>query len=41
MLQFNRAIDRGCGLEICASAGFEVDRAGAGIVRPVTGDTFY
>jgi SRSO17 transposase len=41
MLQFNRAIDSGCGLVICASAGFEMHRAGAGRVRPVTEGTFY
>jgi hypothetical protein len=41
MMRINRAIDRGFGLEICASAGLEAILAGAGSVRPVTDNRFY
>lgn len=34
MVQFNRAIDRGDGLEIGVPAGFKAVLAGTGIIRP-------
>ena len=34
MVQFNRAIDRGNGLEFGVSAGFKAVLAGTGIIRP-------
>jgi SRSO17 transposase len=41
MMQINRAIDRGYGLEIYGSAGFEAVFAGADIVRPLTDTPVY
>jgi SRSO17 transposase len=41
MMRINRAIDRGCGFQVCASTGFEVLLAGSGNLCPETDSTFY
>lgn len=41
MMRINRAIDRGCGLQVCASTGFDVLLAGSGNLWPETDSTFY